>query len=38
MSAQLSRCVAVYSWHFVASRINAPAGVVAVVFILWTIS
>ena len=25
MSAQLSRCVAVYSRHFVASRINAPA-------------
>jgi len=24
MSAQLSRCVAVYSRHFVASRINAP--------------
>jgi len=30
MSAQLSRCVAVYSRHFVASRINAP--VVVVVF------
>ena len=29
-SAQLSRCVAVYSRHFVASRINAP--VVVVVF------
>jgi len=28
MSAQLSRCVAVYSRHFVASRINAPAAVV----------
>jgi len=25
MSAQLSRCVAVYSRHFVVSRINAPA-------------
>jgi len=24
MSAQLSRCVAVYSRHFVASRINTP--------------
>jgi len=34
MSAQLSRCVAVYSRHFVASRINAPAAVVAVVFTL----
>ena len=34
MSAQLSRCVAVYSRHFVASRINAPAIVVAVVFTL----
>jgi len=34
MSAQLSRCVAVYSRHFVASRINAPAVVVAVVFTL----
>ena len=32
MSAQLSRCVAVYSRHFVASRINALAVVVAVVF------
>jgi len=33
MSAQLSRWVAVYSRHFVASRINAPAAVVvAVVF------
>jgi len=31
MSAQLSRCVAVYSRHFVAARINAP---VAVVFTL----
>ena len=31
MSAQLSRCVAVYSRHFVASRIDAP---VAVVFTL----
>jgi len=31
MSAQLSRCVAVYSRHFVASHINAP---VAVVFTL----
>ena len=30
MSAQLSRCVAVYSRHFV----NAPAVVVAVVFTL----
>ena len=30
MSAQLSRCVAVYSRHFVASRINAPAAVVVV--------
>ena len=34
MSAQLSRCVAVYSRHFVASRVNAPAVVVAVVFTL----
>ena len=34
MSAQLSRCVAVYSRHFVASRIDAPAVVVAVVFTL----
>jgi len=34
MSARLSRCVAVYSRHFVASRINAPAIVVAVVFTL----
>ena len=34
MSAQLSRCVAVYSRHFVASRINAPAAVVAVEFTL----
>jgi len=34
MSAQLSRSVAVYSRHFVASRINAPAVVVAVVFTL----
>jgi len=34
MSAQLSRCVAVYSRHFVASRINAHAVVVAVVFTL----
>ena len=34
MSAQLSRCVAVYSRHFVASCINAPAVVVAVVFTL----
>jgi len=34
MSAQLSRCVAVYSRHFVASRINAPAAVVVVVFTL----
>jgi len=34
MSAQLSRCVAVYSRHFVASRINAPAVVVAVVYSL----
>ena len=34
MSAQLSRCVAVYSRHFVASRINAPTVVVAVVFTL----
>jgi len=36
MSAQLSRCVAVYSRHSVASRINAPAAavVVAVVFTL----
>ena len=34
MSAQLSRCVAVYSRHSVASRINAPAVVVAVVFTL----
>jgi len=35
MSAQLSRCVAVYSRHVVASRINAPAVVVvAVVFTL----
>jgi len=34
MSAQLSRCVAVYSRHFVASRINALAVVVAVVFTL----
>jgi len=34
MSAQLSRCVAVYSRHFVASRIDAPAAVVAVVFTL----
>ena len=34
MSAQLSRCVAVYSRHFVASRMNAPAVVVAVVFTL----
>jgi len=34
MSAQHSRCVAVYSRHFVASRINAPAVVVAVVFTL----
>jgi len=34
MSAHLSRCVAVYSRHFVASRINAPAVVVAVVFTL----
>jgi len=34
MSAQLSRCVAVYSRHFVASRINAPFVVVAVVFTL----
>ena len=33
-AAQLSRCVAVYSRHFVASRINAPAVVVAVVFTL----
>ena len=32
MSAQLSCCVAVYSRHFVASRINAPA--VVVVFTL----
>jgi len=32
MSAELSRCVAVYSRHFVASHINAPAVVVAVVF------
>ena len=30
MSAQISRCVAVYSRHFVAPRINAP--VVVVVF------
>ena len=34
MSARLSRCVAVYGRHFVASRINAPAVVVAVVFTL----
>jgi len=38
MSAQLSRCVAVgytlYSRHFVASRINAPCVMVAVVFTL----
>jgi len=34
MSAQLSRYVAVYSRHFVASHINAPAVVVAVVFTL----
>ena len=34
MSAHLSRCVAVYSRHFVASRVNAPAVVVAVVFTL----
>jgi len=34
MSAQLSRCVAVYSQHFVASRINAPAVVAASVFTL----
>ena len=34
MSAQLSRCVAVYNRHFVASRINAPAVVAAVVFTL----
>ena len=34
MSAQLSRCVAVYSRHFVASRIDAPVAVVAVVFTL----
>ena len=34
MSAQLSRCVAVYSRHFVASRINAPAVVVVAVFTL----
>ena len=34
MSAQLSRCVTVYSRHFVASRINAPVVVVAVVFTL----
>jgi len=34
MSAHLSRCVAVYSRHFVASRIDAPAVVVAVVFTL----
>jgi len=32
MSAQLSRCVAVYSRHFVASRINAPVVVVAIMF------
>jgi len=31
---ELSRCVAVYSRHFVASRINAPAVVVAAVFTL----
>ena len=31
---QLSRCVAVYSRHFVASRIYAPVAVVAVVFTL----
>jgi len=30
MSALLRRCVAVYSRHFVASRINIPAVVVAV--------
>jgi len=34
MSAQLSSCVAVYSRHFVASRIDAPVAVVAVVFTL----
>jgi len=34
MSAQLSRCVAVYSRHLVATRINAPAVVVAIVFTL----
>jgi len=34
MSAQLSRCVAIYSRHFVASRINTPVVVVAVVFTL----
>ena len=34
MSAQLSRCVAVYSRHFVASRIDAPVAVVSVVFTL----
>jgi len=34
MSAQLSRCVAVYSRHFVASRIDAPVVVAAVVFTL----
>ena len=28
------QCVAVYSQHFVASRINAPAAVVAAVFTL----
>jgi len=32
MSAQLSRCVAVYSRHFVASRINAPVVVVVFTF------
>ena len=36
MSAQLSRCVAVYSRHFVASRINAPA-VVVVVAVVFTL-
>jgi len=34
MSAQLSRCVAIYSQHFVASRINTPTVVVVVVFTL----
>ena len=34
MSAQLSCCVAVYSRHFVTSRINAPAVVAAAVFTL----